>query len=227
MRNILYYNLAQVKDNRLIRKSGGWKTLCAEERAAKEARNRVILRIRFAVIEFASEYINSKFYISTSSIAYRSNQLNYLQLENADRYWGENFSISPQNTNTHPSASKSQLQILDKFNNETSNAYSLLHARHTAWIFPFINVERRGMKIILFSLSLSFPFFPQKRKRPNSLIIFTRGWIPGVELLFSFFLFFFPPRWIDEIMREKVGRESGGVYRVKRKFHYVVKREMG
>lgn len=26
-------------------------------------------------------------------------------------------------------------------------------------------------------------------------------------------------------MREQAGRESGGVYRVKRKFHYVVKRE--
>lgn len=26
-------------------------------------------------------------------------------------------------------------------------------------------------------------------------------------------------------MREQTGRESGGVYRVKRKFHYVVKRE--
>lgn len=45
---------------------GGRKTLRAEERAAKEARNRVILRIRFAVIEFASEYINSKYCIFPS-----------------------------------------------------------------------------------------------------------------------------------------------------------------
>lgn len=45
---------------------GGRKPLRAEERAAKEARNRVILRIRFAVIEFASEYINSKYCIFPS-----------------------------------------------------------------------------------------------------------------------------------------------------------------
>ena len=147
------------------------------------------------------------FYISittTSSIAYRSNQLNYLQLENAGRE--KFFHLSAKYNTT--SASKSQLQILDKFNNETSNAYSLLHThthtRNTVWIFPFINVEREEkekMKIILLSLSRSLPFFLKSANDHNSLIIFTRGWIPVSNCFFLFLFFFFSfVSWIVEIL---------------------------